>query len=155
MPIRKTPEETAKRREDVKEFMETIGPYSVPVKTLAGKHEVTVKVVYNDIKFWLKKLDFKDMDLNGKKMIMSLLKNMSISEELKAKGTPTERIRAIQAGNQTAEVLTKIMENYGFKEKIPDNVNVTGNLPGIIIHEVVKTNEQIKEMKNGKGLDFK
>jgi len=25
----------------------------------------------------------------------------------------------------------------------------------IIIHEVVKTNEQIKEMKNGKGLDFK
>lgn len=150
MGIKKSPEETARRREEVKYFMETIGPFSVPVKTLAEKYGVTVKVIYNDIQYWIKKIDLKKIDLQGKKLIMSLTNNMAIIEELKSEGSSTERIRAIQAANQTAEVLTKIMENYGFKEKVADNLNIQSEQQ-IIFQEVIKSNKEIKEMKNDKG----
>ena len=124
MGIRKSPKETAARREEVKGFMETLGPYSVPIKLLAEKHEVSIQVIYNDIKFLINQINLKSMDLEGKKLISSLMKNMSITEELKNTGTPLERMRAIQASNQTADTLTKIMENYGFKEKIADKQSI-------------------------------
>ena len=141
----KTPEETAKRREEVKDYMETLGPYSVPKKALADKHRVTIKVIYNDIQYWIKKIDLKRMDVEGRKLIMSVMKNMSITEGLKAKGTSAEQIKAIQASNQTAETLTKLMENYGFKEKIAENLNV--HAQETIFNLIVKSVEEIKSEK--------
>ena len=144
MAAPKLPEETAKRRAAVKDFMETIGPYSVPIKTLAEQHNVTVKVIYNDVNFWIKKIDLSKMDLEGRKIILSVRKNMAIVEELKAKGTHAERIKAIQTSNQTAETLTKMMENYGFKEKIAEKHEVAGSL-GVVFNEVTKSAEEIKD----------
>ncbi len=146
MGMRKTPEETAKRRADVKDFMETIGPYSVPVKTLAEKYSVTLKVIYNDIQFWIKKMSFKKMELEGKKLIMAIRKNLSITESLKVDGTKAEKLKAIQTSNQTAEVYTKLLEQYGFKEKIADNLNVVADLP-VTINLIEKSVEEIKRDK--------
>ena len=146
MAAPKSKEEIEKRRSAVKDFMETIGPFSVPVKVLAEEHNVTVKTIYNDIQFWLKKIDVKNMDVQGKKLIMSLMKNMAIVEELKAKGSPSERIKAIQTANQTAEVLTKIMENYGFKEKIADKMDVRSEMP-VTFNIIEKSVEEIKREK--------
>lgn len=146
MAAPKPKEEIVNRREAVKDFMETIGPFSVPVKILAEEHNVTVKTIYNDIQFWLKKIDIKNMNVQGKKLIMTLMKNMAIVEELKAKGSPSERIKAIQTSNQTAEVLTKIMENYGFKEKIADKMDVHSDKDNIF-NLIVKPVEEIKSEK--------
>ena len=146
MGIRKSPEKTAERREEVKDFMEIIGPYSVMIKMLAEKYFVKVKIIYNDIQYWIKKIDLKKMDLEGRKLIMSLRKNFAITEKLRADGTSTEKIRAIQASNQTAEILTKMMENYGFKEKIADKLSVNGNLP-VTINLIEKSVEEIKRDK--------
>lgn len=143
MAAPKSKEETARRRAEVLEFMESIGPFSIPAAVIAKKHGVTVKMIYNDRDFWVKKIDFNKIDLEGKKLIMSLMKNLSITEELKAKGTPAERIKAIQASNQTTEVLTKIMENYGFKEKIADKMEHLGNAP-VTINLIEKSVEEIK-----------
>lgn len=141
MAAPKSKEAAMERRAEVLEFMESIGPFSIPVKDLAEKYRVTVRVIYNDRDFWVKKIDFKKMDLEGRKLIMTLTKNLAITEELKASGTPAERIKAIQASNQTTEVLTKIMENYGFKEKIAEKLEHSGN---IIFNEVTQTIEEIK-----------
>ncbi len=146
----KTKEERDLRRAEVKDMMETLGPFSVPAKVLAEKHNVAPTIIYNDIKFWINRIDVKKMDLEGKKIIMSLRKNLSITEELKAKGSHTEKIRAIQASNQTAETLTKMMEQYGFKEKIADKLNVQGDQQ-IIFQEIIKSNEEIKELKDAKA----
>jgi len=147
MPIRKTPEETASRRLEVKDFMESIGPYSVPVKVLAEKHSVTVKIIYNDIQYWIKKIDMKKIDFEGRKLIMSLRKNLAITESIKVddKSSKAERIKAIQASNQTAEILTKLMENYGFKEKIAEKYEVGGE--GAIFNLIEKSVEEIKDAK--------
>lgn len=142
----KTKEERDLRRAEVKDMMETLGPFSVPAKVLAEKHNVAPTIIYNDINFWIKKIDVKRMGLEGRKIIMSLRKNLSITEELKVKGTHTEKIRAIQASNQTAEVLTKMMEQYGFKEKIADKLNVQGDLP-ITFNLIEKSVEEIKSEK--------
>jgi len=111
-----------KRREEVFNYMKSLGPYSIPSSVLADKHNCTVKMVYNDRDYWLKRIKFEDISLEGKKILMGLMKNMSITEELKAKGDPNQRLKAIMTSNNTAEVFTKILEQYGFKEKIADKV---------------------------------
>ena len=138
MPIRKTPEETATRRAEVKDFMESIGPYSVPIKTLAEKYGVTVKIIYNDIQYWIKRIDLKKIDFEGRKLIMSLRKNLAITEKIKVddKCSNSDRMKAIQASNQTAEILTKIMEQYGFKEKIAEKLEHIGKIFDVNIREV-------------------
>lgn len=145
-PVQKTPEQRKARRDAVLDFMETLGPYSVPAKVLAKKHDCSVQVIYGDIKFLINKIDIKRMDLEGKKLMMSLSKNLAITETLKNTGTADERIRAVRASNNTAEVLTKIMENYGFKEKIADNLNVMGDIP-VTFNIIEKSVEEIKRAK--------
>ncbi len=142
----KTKEERNLRREEVLGFIETLGPYSVPINMLAEKHDVALTIIYGDIKFWIKKMDFRNIDIEGRKLIKSLMKNMSITETLKAEGTVTEKIRAVQASNQTAEVMTKLMEQYGFKEKVAEKVEHSGDLPAII-NLVEKSVEEIKRDK--------
>jgi len=146
MPIKKTPEETRERRAEVKDFMESIGPYSVPIKTLAEKHKVTVKVIYNDIKYWIKRIDIKKIDFEGRKLIMSLRKNLAITESIKVsdKISNSERMKAIQASNQTAEILTKLMENYGFKEKIADKIEHSGKIFEVNVREVKNEEDSSK-----------
>lgn len=119
---------------------------SVFLKTLAEKHDVTEKVIYNDIQFWIKRIDMKKMDIEGKKLVMGLMKNMSIIEGLKVSGNPTQQLRAIQTSNQTAEVLTKLMENYGFKEKIADKMDLRADLP-VTFNIIEKSVEEIKNEK--------
>ncbi len=120
MGIRKSPEETRARREEVKDFMDTIGPYSVPIKTLAEKHDVTVKVIYNDIDFWIKKINFKKIDLEGKRLLMGIKKNLALIESMRVDGSPADKLKAIKLANETAEVYTRLMEQYGFKEKVAE-----------------------------------
>lgn len=143
----KSQEDRIKRRAEVLSYMESVGPFSIPANTLAEKHGVTVKMIYNDRDYWIKKINFKKIDLEGRKLIMSLMKNMAITEELKIKGTPTERIRAIQASNNTAEAITKLMENYGFKEKIADLHEIKNSRP-IDIKLIEASVEEIKNDKD-------
>lgn len=141
----KTKEERAARRAEVLSFMQSIGPYSVPISTLAEKHNCTVKTIYSDVKFLIKRIKIDDMGIEGKKILMSLAKNMSIADELKATGDASQRLRGIMASNNTSETLTKIMEQYGFKEKVADKLNVHGT--GNIFNLVEKSVEEIKNDK--------
>ena len=136
MPVRKSPEETAKRREEVKGFMETIGPYSVPKETLAEKHNVTIKVIYNDIKFWLKKLDFKKMDFEGRRILMGIQKNMALVEAMKVDGSLADKLKAIKLANDTAEAYTRLLEQFGFKEKVAEHLHVTENVNKLSKEEI-------------------
>jgi len=156
MGIRKSPEETRLRREEVKGFMETIGPYSVPIKVLAEKYSVTVKVIYNDVDFWVKKLDFKKMDLEGKRLLMGIMKNIALVEKMKVDGKPGDQLKAIKLANETAEVYTRIMEQYGFKEKVAEKLEHTGKIFQVKIQEVENegdTGEPGHEQKTDTGLE--
>lgn len=143
----KSNEERERRRLEVKDFMENVGPFSVPVKVLAEKFDVAPTIIYSDIKYWLKRLDFKHLDLEGRKLIMMLRNNLAIAEQLAAKGKPQDRIRAIQVMNQSAEQFTKILENYGFKEKIADKVEHTG-IKFVVEREVVEPRDMSKSEVN-------
>ena len=128
-----------KRRKEVFDFIKSIGPYSVPANVLADKHGCTVKMIYNDRDYWIKTIKFKDISFEGKRILMGLMKNMAITEELKANGDATQRLRAVLASNSTAEVFTKMLEQYGFKEKVADKHEFEG-LP---------TTLQLIEMSDG------
>ena len=136
MGVRKSPEETRARRGEVKGFIETIGPFSVPIKVLAEKYNVTVKVIYNDIKFWLKKIDLKGIEIQGRKLIQHAIKNLSVVEELRAKGAPIERIRAVQVSCQAVDEVVKLLEGFGYKEKIAEKFEHSGKIFNVNITEV-------------------
>ena len=147
MGVRKSPEETRARREEVRGFMDSIGPYSVPIKVLAEKHNVTVKVIYNDIDFWIKKINFKKIDLEGKRLLMGIKKNLALIESMRVDGSPTDKLKAIKLANETAEVYTRLMEQYGFKEKIADKMEHLG--ASATFNLIEKSVEEIKNAKTG------
>jgi len=127
--IKKDIKETSERREEIKELMESTGPYSVPAKELSEKWKVTVKTIYNDIEFWINKLDFTKIDYEGKKLLMGIRTNMALIDEIKMTGTHNEKLKAISTANQTAEIFTKLLEQYGFKEKIAEKLELTKDTP--------------------------
>lgn len=134
-----------KRRNEVFDFMKSLGPFSVPANVLAEKHGCTVKMIYNDRDYWIRRIKFKDISLEGKKILMSLMRNMAITEELKAKGEGNQRLKAIMASNNTAEVFTKILEQYGFKEKVADKYRLEGAQTTIQLIEM--SDQEIKDEK--------
>lgn len=136
MAKNKTKEERERRREEVKDFMETVGPYSVPIKTLAEKHDVTIKTIHNDVNYWINKLDFSKIGNEGKKLLMGIKKNLSLVEGMKISGSTSDKLKAIKLANETAEVYTKLMEQYGFKEKIAEKLEHTGKIFNVNITEV-------------------
>lgn len=141
----KTKEERNARRAEVLSFMKSIGPYSVPVSSMAEKHDCAVNTIYSDIKYLIKRIKFEDMAIEGRKILMSVTKNMSITDELKATGDAMQRLRAVMASNNTSETLTKIFEQYGFKAKVAEKLNVQGN--GNIFNLNEKSVEEIKNDK--------
>ena len=141
----KNKEERDARRVDVLEFMKSIGPYSVPINIMAKKYNCTVKTIYNDVKFLIKRIKLEDMDIEGRKILMSVARNMSISDELKASGDDVKRLRAVMASNNTAEVMTKMFEQYGFKDKIADIHKFEGSAATFNLIE--KSVEEIKSEK--------
>lgn len=149
----KTPEERQKRRDEVLNYMKSIGPFSIPAKSLAKKYDVTPQLIYDDRDYWIKRINFKKIDLVGKKILMSLEKNMELTEILRAKGKEGIRIKAIAASNNTAEVFTKLLENYGFKEKIAEKLDLREH--NVIINEVTKSVEEIKSERNRNNLKSK
>lgn len=123
---KKSAKERAERREEVRGYMETIGPFSIPAQVLAEKHGVTKDTIFDDRDFWIRKISFKKMDEFGKRVIMSIMKNLELTEEIRIKGSYSDRLRAMGVSNQTAEVVTKLLENYGFKEKVAEKIEHEG-----------------------------
>lgn len=155
----KDPKLRAERRKEVKDWMESIGPFSIPVKTFAEKYGVTTDTIYDDRDYWLSKMDFSDVDKFGKKIILGLNKNFSIIEEMKNSKDQRIRLQAISVGNQTSDVFTKMLENYGFKEKVQDKLGVehkfdeawTVQLIGTPVEEIrneKRKNKKVKETES-------
>ena len=142
----KTKEERGERREEVLGFMKSIGPYSVPVNMLAKKYNCTVNTIYSDIKFLIRKIKFEDMSIEGRKILMSVTRNMSIADELKASGEAIQRLKGVMASNNTAEVLTKMFEQYGFKEKAAEKFQLESI--GATFNLITKSVEEIKDAKD-------
>ncbi|KKL70770.1 hypothetical protein LCGC14_2101560, partial [marine sediment metagenome] len=122
-PIPKPAEERRLRRLDVLSHIEDTGPYSIPVKELADKWKCSRVIIYRDVSHWIKKLDFSKINKEGKRLLHTIRQNIRIGEQLRGRGSDKDRLKAIEVSNKSAELLTKIMEQYGFKEKIADKIH--------------------------------
>jgi len=129
----KSKEEREARRTDVKDIMETLGINSVPRNVLAEKYNCSTQTIDSDINFWVKRIKFKDIKLEGSKLIMMIRRNFEILEEVSRSKNESNKIRAVAALNQSMETLTKISEDFGLKEKIKDR------------HEIEIVNKMSKE----------
>ena len=142
----KTPEERNNRRRAVLNWMEKVGPFSLPAAQLAKEHSCDITVIYKDREYIIKRMKLDDMNTIGKKTIMTVQKNLAVGEEIRIHPDVKVRLGAITTINQSAETVTRLLEQYGFKEKIADiqrleGMNATFNL-------ITKSVEEIKDAKD-------
>ena len=128
----KPKDERKQRREEILIYMEDNGPYSVPTTILSEKWKCSRQTINNDINFLIKKINIKDIDKEGKKLLFTIRQNIQLGERLRLRGKDKDRLKAMEITNKSAELLTKLMEQYGFKEKIADKVDLTGGLKIVI-----------------------
>ena len=133
------------RREDVLNEIEENGPYSVEVKTLAVKWNVTPLIIYRDIDFLIKKMDIKKVDRISKKMFKTVQQNIKHAEYVRNNGSLGESLKACDVINKSADQFTKMMEQYGIKSKIADKLDV--NSQGITFNLIEKSVKEIKDAK--------
>ena len=136
--------ETKERRAEVLDFMQRAGPFVIPVKSLAEKWNCSLKTIYNDRDALIKKINFSNVTSEGKKILMSVQKNMSIGEILRNEKDPIIRLKAIKAINDSGETFTKLLENYGFKAKVAELHKFENP---VTINFVTHSNEDIKNDK--------
>ncbi|MBA7670673.1 hypothetical protein ES703_78819 [subsurface metagenome] len=141
----KSKEETKKRREEVLDDMEEFGPFSMPVKELAEKWKCSKQTIYKDRDSWIKKLKFKDISLEGKRLLYNIKENIKLGEKLRTRGKDKDRIKAAELINKSAETFTRIMEQFEFKRKIADTYQIEG-LPATF-NLIEKSVEEIKDAK--------
>lgn len=122
----KPQEERNARRAEVLSVMEDLGPYSVPVSTIADKWKCTRKTIYADIKFLINQVDFKAITEEGKKLLMSIRKNIELAEQLRSRGKDKDRLKAIETLNKSAEMLHRMLVQFGYKEEKAQKLEVSG-----------------------------
>lgn len=142
----KSKDETKKRREEVLDYMEENGPFNVPVNELAEKWKCSKQTIYTDRDSWIKKLKFKDISLEGKRLLYNIRENIKLGEKLRTRGKDKDRIKAAELINKSAETFTKIMEQFEFKRKIADTYQIEG-LPATF-NLITKSVKEIKDAKN-------
>ena len=142
----KSKEETKKRREEVLDYMEEDGPFAIPIKDLSEKWKCSKQTIYKDRDSWIKKLKFKDIGLEGKRLLFTIKQNIKLGERLRSRGKDKDRVKAGELINKSAETFTRIMEQFEFKKKIAEKhefegVSATFNL-------ITKSVEEIKDAKD-------
>ncbi len=140
---RKKPQsETRERRAEVLTYLEENGPYSIPVNELSEKWKCSKLTIYKDRDFWIKKIDITKIDDVGKRLIYTIRQNIQLAEQLRKRGSDKDRLKAIDVGNKSAELVTRLMEQYGFKEKIAEKTE-----------HLVKHNKLILEIIDARSED--
>ncbi|KKL23499.1 hypothetical protein LCGC14_2424760 [marine sediment metagenome] len=140
----KKPSVTKKRRAEVLASIEESGPYSLPIKDLSEKWKCSIQTIYNDVYFWVRKVDISKINEEGKKLLYTIKQNMRISEQLRKRGSDKDRLKAIELTNKSAELLTKLMEQYGFKERIAEKIEHSGEGLKIIIERADDGNNKVE-----------
>ncbi|KKM76157.1 hypothetical protein LCGC14_1383060 [marine sediment metagenome] len=107
-------------------YMEDLGPYSVPIVTLSSKWKCNRNTIKADIKFLIKSVDFKAIDEEGKKLLLSIRKNIQLSEQLRSRGKDKDRLKAIEVMNKSAETLHKMLVQFGYKEEKAQKLEISG-----------------------------
>ncbi|KKL77144.1 hypothetical protein LCGC14_2037810 [marine sediment metagenome] len=139
--------ERKQRRQQILAFMEEHGPYSVPTTELSEKWKCSRQTIHKDINFLISKIDIKGIDKEGKKLLYTIRQNIQLAEKLRLRGKDKDRLKAMEIANKSAELLTRLMEQYGFKEKIADKLDFSG-LP-TTFNLIEKSMEEIKHEKAG------
>ena len=139
---------TTARRNEILEYLLNFGPFGIPIgtqKEFAEKWECDVRTIRRDVDYVITHTKIPKMQKMGQKFLLGYEKAMKVVAQMLQDEDPDTRMKGVTAFNQTQDHYTKMCENYRFKEKIAENLNISAK--ETIFNLIVKSEEEIKRDK--------
>lgn len=119
------------RRIEILEMMKEVGKWNLPVKKLAEKYGVSRIQIYDDIKKILKQVQPEDLSQLALVMDMSFQKAQKELMRLANDTDKSIKMQALRTLLEWNEKYTRFLENWSYKAKVADKVEVQGQISTI------------------------
>ena len=141
-----------KRREELRRIIEEIGLWNVNKTALAKKFGVTESQIRSDIKKIIKKIPADKLREPAWEFFHAYKKAQKELRKIIVQGNTKEKIMAIRELINLGDKFTKLLEDYGLKDKIAEKIEIKGDINAMIegARESKKWLDEIKKLKEWK-----
>lgn len=119
------------RKEKMLNYMENIGSWVLPrvlAERFAEQFNISERQVYKDRLKIIRSVPKPKVNETSAKFLISFDHAMTEVMTLMRDNEPVIRARAIDLYFKSIEIFTRFMENFGFKEKVADDLNLHTSL---------------------------
>ena len=139
------------RREDLKLLIREFGFWGLPSQLrLSERYGISQQQISKDFHKIVTTLDPRELEKGFTEFLEANKKIQIEMRKLLRKGTPEQKFKASQIILQNENGFTDLLERYGFKDKVADEVNLKG-----LNIEIRKPKELQNERQDAKLTDAK
>lgn len=113
-----------KRRNELKKIIEEIGLWNINKTQLAEKFGVTHGMISKDVKKIIKLIPKEKLEQVAPEFLMAYIKGMKEMRKILVQGDNKEKIMATKAVADLGDKFTKLLEDYGYKGKVVEEIKL-------------------------------
>lgn len=143
------------RREKIKRVIEEYGLWNINKTSLAKQFNVNINTIYNDIRLLVEQLQKDSIQETGFNLRM-MYRNIDkrLQKALAEEKNPLKQARIADVLSNSAERETRVLEAFGFKEKVAEKVESKNVTLGINVSADIQRfeallNSYVKEEDKG------
>ena len=117
---------TVERREEIKNIIEELGLWNVPISHIAQKYSCSRVQIYKDIKTIIRGTPKESLEETSFGLQKAYKKSLRVVQQILADplSERREKIEAARAIGLLIKHYTELLEDYGMKEKIADKIEL-------------------------------
>lgn len=119
---------TKDRREELKKIIEEIGLWNINKTQLGEKFGVTRQQIIKDVDKIIKQIPKEKLEQVAPEFLMAYIKGLKEMRKILVQGDNREKIMATKAVADLGEKFTKLLEDYGYKGKVAEEIKIEGSL---------------------------
>jgi len=135
------------RRAEIRRIIEEMGLWNISKTAMAKKFNVSEGLIRHDIKQIIKKIPASELEEPCFEFFKAYKKAQKELRKIMLTGETKEKIQAIKELTNLGEKFTRLLEDYGLKEKIAEKLEIE-NRPNVLTYDDIR--KVIKE-KNGES----
>ena len=133
----------SQRRTKIRKHIEETGLWNLNKSRLAKEFDVSETQIRKDIKMIIKDMPADRVHEPKVELFNAFIKAQKELRKLLNDGTTSQKIQAINTMIHLSDKFTKLLEDYGLKSKVPDEIKVTEyGLADAYAEEMAKKKEE-------------